>query len=87
MESTDKMGSHVVIDFVNATKTIEVDMQILRGRTKVALVGPFGGGLLLSLLTMPTQAYKLISSYTGNLTYLIEIVTLAKKRVNWTIHF
>jgi hypothetical protein len=29
MESTDKMGSDAVIDFVNATKTVEVDMQTL----------------------------------------------------------
>jgi propanol-preferring alcohol dehydrogenase len=52
---------------------------ILRGRTKVVLVGPFGGELLLSLLTMPTRAYKLIASYTGSLTDLIELGTLAKK--------
>lgn len=51
MESTDKMGSDAVIDFVNATKTVEVDMQILRRRAKVVLVGLFGGELRLSLVT------------------------------------
>jgi propanol-preferring alcohol dehydrogenase len=73
MESTDKMGSDAVIDFVNATKTVEVDMQILRRRAIVVLVGLFGGELRLSLVTMPTRAYKLIGSYTGNLTDLIEL--------------
>jgi alcohol dehydrogenase, propanol-preferring len=73
------MGSDIVIDFVNATKMVEVDMQILRRRAKVVLVGLFGGELRLSLVTMPTRAYKLIGSYTGNLTDLIELGTLSKK--------
>jgi propanol-preferring alcohol dehydrogenase len=82
MKSTDKMGSDAVIDFVNATKTVEVDMQILRRtRAKVVLVGLFGGELRLSLVTMPTRAYKLIGSYTGNLTDLIELRSLAKRGV------
>ena len=32
MEMTDKLGADVVIDFVNASKTVETDMQILRRR-------------------------------------------------------
>jgi propanol-preferring alcohol dehydrogenase len=75
------MGSDAVIDFVNATKTVEVDMQILRRRAKVVLVGLFRGELRLSLVTMPTRAYKLIGSYTGNLTDLIELISLAKREV------
>src|SRR5919204_806686 len=35
MEVTDKMGADAVIDFVNASKTAETDMQLLRKRAKV----------------------------------------------------
>lgn len=81
MELTDKLGADAVIDFVNASKTVENDMQILRRRARVVLVGLFGGELRLSLVTMPTRAYKLIGSYTGNLTDLLELVSLAKRGV------
>jgi propanol-preferring alcohol dehydrogenase len=81
MEMTDKLGADVVIDFVNASKTVETDMQILRRRARVVLVGLFGGELRLSLVTMPTRAYKLIGSYTGSLSDLIELVSLAKRGI------
>jgi propanol-preferring alcohol dehydrogenase len=81
MEMTDKLGADVVIDFVNASKTVETDMQILRRRARVVLVGLFGGELRLGLVTMPTRAYKLIGSYTGSLSDLIELVSLAKRGV------
>jgi alcohol dehydrogenase, propanol-preferring len=60
---------------------VETDMQLLRRRAKVVLVGLFGGELKLSLITMPTRAYRLIGSYTGNITDLIELVSLAKRAV------
>src|SRR5207249_8410680 len=81
MELTDKMGADAVIDFVNASKTVETDMQLLRRRAKVVLVGFFGGELKLNLITMPTRAYRLIGSYTGSITDLIELVSLAKRGV------
>jgi propanol-preferring alcohol dehydrogenase len=81
MELTDKLGADAVIDFVNASKTVETDMQILRRRAKVVLVGLFGGELRLNLVSMPTRAYRLIGSYTGTLTDLIELVSLAKRGV------
>ena len=81
MELTDKMGADAVIDFVNASKTVETDMQLLRRRARVVLVGLFGGELKLSLVTMPTRAYRLIGSYTGSIDDLIELVSLAKRGV------
>ena len=81
MELTDKMGADAVIDFVNASKTVETDMQFLRRRARVGLVGLFGGELKLSLVTMPTRAYKLIGSYTGTLSDMIELVSLARRGV------
>jgi alcohol dehydrogenase, propanol-preferring len=81
MELTDKMGADAVIDFVNASKTVETDMQILRRRAKVVLVGLYGGELKLNLVTMPTRAYRLIGSYTGSLSDLTELVSLAKRKI------
>lgn len=81
MELTDNLGAEAVIDFVNASKTVETDMQMLRRRARVVLVGLFGGELKLALVSMPTRAYKLLGSYTGSLNDLIELVSLAKRGV------
>src|SRR5437588_4471177 len=81
MELTDKLGADAVIDFVNASKTVETDMQFLRRRARLVLVGLFGGELKLSLVSMPTRAYRLIGSYTGSLSDLIELVSLARRGV------
>ena len=81
MELTDKLGADAVIDFVNASKTAETDMQFLRRRARLVLVGLFGGGLKLSLVSMPTRAYRLIGSYTGTLSDMIELVSLARRGV------
>ena len=62
MEMTDNLGADTIIDFVNASKTVETDMQMLRRRARLILVGLFGGELKLSLVSMPTRAYKLIGS-------------------------
>lgn len=80
-EITDKLGVDAVIDFVNGSKTVEADMQLLRRRARVVLVGLFGGELRLSLISMPTRAYRLIGSYTGSLNDLIELVSLARRGV------
>jgi propanol-preferring alcohol dehydrogenase len=81
MELTDKIGADAVIDFVNASKTVETDMQFLRRRAKLVLVGLFGGELKLNLISMPTRAYRLIGSYTGTLNDMIELVSLARRGV------
>jgi propanol-preferring alcohol dehydrogenase len=81
MELTDKLGVDAIIDFVNASVTVETDMKILRRRARVVLVGLFGGALQLNLVTMPTRAYKLIGSYTGSMTDMIELVSLAQRKI------
>jgi len=81
MELTDKLGADAIIDFVNASKTVETHMQFLRRRARLVLVGLFGGELNLSLVTMPTRAYKIIGSYTGTVSDLIELVSLARRGV------
>ncbi|MDW3622114.1 MAG: alcohol dehydrogenase catalytic domain-containing protein, partial [Nitrososphaeraceae archaeon] len=77
MEITENLGADAIIDFVNASKTVETDMKMLRRRGRAVLVGLFGGELKLSLVSMPTRAYRLIGSYTGSLSELIELVSLA----------
>jgi propanol-preferring alcohol dehydrogenase len=81
MELTGKMGADAVIDFVNASSTVETDINFLRRRAKLVLVGLFGGELKLNLITMPTRSYKLIGSYTGSMNDLIELVSLAKRGI------
>jgi propanol-preferring alcohol dehydrogenase len=81
MEWTAKSGADAVIDFVNASKTVETDMQLLRRRASLVLVGLFGGELKLSLVSMPTRAYKIIGSYTGSISEMVELVSLAKRGV------
>jgi propanol-preferring alcohol dehydrogenase len=81
MELTDNLGVDAVLDFVNASKTVETDMHILRRRARVILVGLFGGELQLNLVTMPTRAYKIIGSYTGSISDLIELVSLARRGI------
>jgi propanol-preferring alcohol dehydrogenase len=81
MEATQKLGADAVIDFVNSSKSTEVDMQLLRKRARLVLVGLYGGALRLNLVSLPTRAYKLIGSYTGNIAQLAELVSLARRGV------
>src|SRR6476661_9301613 len=81
MELTDNLGADAVLDFVNASSTVETDMQFLRRRARLVLVGLFGGELKLSLVSMPTRAYRLIGSYTGTLSDMVELVSLARRGV------
>ena len=78
-ELTNGLGADVIIDFVNASKTVATDINILRKRGKLILVGLFGGSLELNLALMPLRVFKIIGSYTGKLGDLVELVTLAKK--------
>jgi alcohol dehydrogenase, propanol-preferring len=79
IELTHKLGADAVIDFVNSSKSTEVDMQLMRKRARLVLVGLYGGALKLNLVSMPTRAYKLIGSYTGNIAQLAELVSLARR--------
>lgn len=81
MEMTQKLGADAVIDFVNSSKSTELDMQLLRKRARVVLVGLYGGAIRLNLVSMPTRAYKLIGSYTGNIAQLAELVSLTRRGV------
>jgi alcohol dehydrogenase, propanol-preferring len=82
MEMTDRLGADVVIDFVNSTKSIETDLcNCFEEELDWYLLGSFGGGLRLNLVTMLTRAYRLIGSYAGSLNDLIQLVSLARRGI------
>jgi alcohol dehydrogenase, propanol-preferring len=81
MKLTDNKGADAVIDFINSAKTVEADMQFVRRRARVVLVGLFGGELKLNLVSMPTRAYRIIGSYTGSIQDMTELVSLANRKV------
>jgi propanol-preferring alcohol dehydrogenase len=59
----------------------EDDMNMLRKRARVVIVGLFGGELKLNLAIFPTIAYRLIGSYTGTLNDFRELVSLANRGI------
>ena len=81
MELTNKMGADAVIDFVNDSKTVEADIQLLRRRARPVLVGLFGGEVKLNLINIPTRAYKLIGIDNGSIIDFIELISLARRGV------
>ncbi|MFQ5940797.1 MAG: alcohol dehydrogenase [Nitrososphaerales archaeon] len=78
---TNGLGADVIIDFVNASKTVATDIDMLRKRGRLVLVGLFGGAVELNLALMPLRAFKIIGSYTGKYADLVELVALAKKNI------
>ena len=78
---TSGLGADAIVDFVNASKTVNTDMNLLRKRGRLVLVGLFGGSVELNLALMPLRAFKILGSYTGKYTDLVELVSLAKKGV------
>ena len=58
IEMTDNLGADTIIDFVNASKTVETDMQMLRRRARLILVGLFGGELKLALVGIAYQSIQ-----------------------------
>lgn len=78
---TNGLGADAIVDFVNASKTVGTDLNLLRKRGRLVLVGLFGGSVELNLALMPLRALKIIGSYTGKYTDLVELVSLAKKGV------
>jgi len=66
-------------------QTVEEEIEFCRKQIQIAddevLVGLFGGELKLALVTIPTRAYRLIGSYTGTLSDMVELVSLGRRGV------
>lgn len=76
---TNGLGAEAVVDFVNAPKTVEPGINMLRKRGKLVLVGLFGGSIELNLPLVPLRSYNIIGSYTGRLADLYDLVGLVKR--------
>ena len=76
---TNDLGAEAVVDFVNAPKTVESGLSMLRKRGKLVLVGLFGGSIELNLPLIPLRSYNIIGSYTGRLADLSDLVGLVKR--------
>ncbi|MEM0365116.1 MAG: alcohol dehydrogenase [Candidatus Nitrosocaldus sp.] len=76
---TNGLGADAVIDFVNSSKTVAKDLDMLRKRGRLVLVGLFGGSTELNLALMPLRAYRIIGSYTGKYADLVELVALSRR--------
>jgi threonine dehydrogenase-like Zn-dependent dehydrogenase len=59
MELTDNLGADAVLDFVNASKTVETDMKFLRRRARLVLVGLFGVGVLPPSMDIVVSIYNM----------------------------
>lgn len=75
----DNKGADSVVDFVNSSITAKMDMDILRKRGNMVLVGLYGGSLNLSLVTIPLKAITIQGAYTGSYDDMIELLDLVRK--------
>ena len=79
--ATGGLGADSVVDFVNATATAKVGIDILRKRGNLVLVGLFGGSLDISLVTIPLKSITIQGAYTGNYDDMVELIGLARRGV------
>jgi len=71
-------GPRAVVDTVGAESTANLGIAALLKGGRYVIVGLFGGGVTLSLPTIPLRAISVLGSYTGNLTELKALIELAK---------
>lgn len=77
------MGADSVVDFVNASATARLGLNILRKRGNMVLVGLFGGSLDISLVTIPLKSIVIQGAYTGNYKDMVELIGLVREgRIN-----
>lgn len=75
---TGGLGSEIVIDFVNNSKTAQNTINMIRKRGRLIMVGLFGGALELNLPLIPLRAFTLTGAYTGKFADLVDLVALAR---------
>lgn len=71
-------GADSVVDFVNASNTAKMCLDVLRKRGNMVLVGLFGGLLNLSLVTVPLRAITIQGAYTGSYDDMVELMELTR---------
>lgn len=76
---TNDLGVHAIVDFVNAPQTVEQDLNVLRKRGRLILVGLSGGSVEISLPLLPMKNHTIVGSYTGRLADLHDLISLVKR--------
>ena len=76
----NNLGPDAIIDFVNAPKTVESNLEMLKKRGILVLVGLFGGSAQINLPLLPMKNHTIIGSYTGRLADLADLVELVKRK-------
>lgn len=71
-------GFAAAVDFVGATATVELGMNLLRKGGRLVVVGLYGGSMEFSLPTLPLRSVSLMGSYVGSLKELEELMALAR---------
>ena len=72
-------GADAVIDFVGKPATVSLGVRTLGHEGRLVLVGLMGGGVQLSLPTLPLLGAQILGSFTGSLAELAELVQLARR--------
>jgi propanol-preferring alcohol dehydrogenase len=73
--------ANAVIDFVGSSQTVESALRIIGKGGRLIIVGLFGGLLKVQIPLLPILAINILSSYTGTLTDLQEIIQLASRGI------
>lgn len=76
---TSGLGADAIVDFVNGPKTVGAEIDMLRKRGRLVLIGLFGGSIELSLPLVPLKAMHILGSYTGKLADLADLVALTRR--------
>jgi propanol-preferring alcohol dehydrogenase len=71
-------GAKGAIDFVGGPQTVKLGMDAIARGGKLAIVGLFGGELMMSLPTFPFRAVGVVGSYVGNLAEMHELMALVR---------
>lgn len=77
--TSNSLGPDAIIDFVNAPKTVDANLEMLKKRGILVLVGLFGGSVEINLPLIPMKNHTIIGSYTGRLADLADLVDLVKR--------
>jgi D-arabinose 1-dehydrogenase-like Zn-dependent alcohol dehydrogenase len=73
-------GAWAVIDFVGATRTVQLALDSLIKGGRLIVVGLFGGDLAVPLPSLPLRAITLQGSYVGSLTEMAELLDLVRRK-------
>ena len=69
-----------MIDFVGATRTVQLALDSLIKGGRLIVVGLFGGDLAVPLPSLPLRAITLQGSYVGSLTEMAELLDLVRRK-------